>query len=51
MVPAANNQLLADRLLRSRLSLLDAAHRIWEEATETYSAQIRSWFTGEYRSV
>jgi len=49
IVPPANNQLLADRLPRNRLSLLDAAHRVWEEATENYSSQIMSWFGGEYR--
>src|SRR5258705_1976933 len=49
IVPPANNQLLADRLLRNRLSLLDAGHRVWEEATENYSSQIMSWFGGEYR--
>jgi len=49
IVPPANNQLLADRLPRNRLSLLDAAHRVWEEATENYSSQLMSWFGGEYR--
>ena len=49
IVPPANNQLLADRLPRNRLSLLDAAHRVWEEATENYASQIMSWFSAEYR--
>jgi len=49
IVPPANNQLLADRLPRNRLSLLEAAHRVWEEATENYSSQLMSWFGGEYR--
>ena len=48
IVPAANNQLLAERLPRSRLSLLEAAHRAWEEATSDYSTQILSWVDGEY---
>jgi pimeloyl-ACP methyl ester carboxylesterase len=48
IVPPANNQLIADRLPRNRLSLLEAAHRVWEEATENYSSQIMSWFGGEY---
>lgn len=43
IVPPANNQLLADRLPRNRLSLLDGAHRVWEEATEDYATQILSW--------
>ena len=49
IVPPANNQFLADRLPHNRLSLLDAGHRAWEEATENYSRQIMSWFGGEYR--
>jgi pimeloyl-ACP methyl ester carboxylesterase len=49
IVPPANNQFLADLLPHNRLSLLDAAHRAWEEATENYSRQIMSWFGGEYR--
>jgi len=49
IVPPANNQLLADRLPRNRLSLLEAGHRVWEEATENYSSQLMSWFGGEYR--
>lgn len=51
IVPPANNQLLADRLPRNRLSLLEATHRVWEEATENYSRQIMSWFGGEYRAA
>jgi pimeloyl-ACP methyl ester carboxylesterase len=42
IVPPANNQLLADRLPRSRLCLLEAEHRAWEEATEQYAQQILS---------
>jgi pimeloyl-ACP methyl ester carboxylesterase len=49
IVPAANAQFLADRLPRNRLCLLDAGHRVWEEAAESYSRQIMSWFAGEYR--
>ena len=44
IVPPANNQFLADRLPWNRLSLLEAAHRAWEEATETYCREIMSWF-------
>ena len=45
IVPPANNQLLADRLPHSRMVLVDAAHRAWEEATDAYSNTILSWFT------
>jgi pimeloyl-ACP methyl ester carboxylesterase len=48
IVPAANAQFLADRLPRNRLCLLDAGHRVWDEATDSYSRQIASWFGGEY---
>ncbi|MGC1458946.1 MAG: alpha/beta hydrolase [Steroidobacteraceae bacterium] len=50
IVPPANNQLLADHLPRSRLSLLNAGHRVWEEATEDYSTQIRHWCEGGCRA-
>jgi pimeloyl-ACP methyl ester carboxylesterase len=46
IVPPANNQFLADRLPRNRLCLLEAAHRAWEEATESYSTEIVSWIRG-----
>lgn len=46
IVPPANNEFVAERLPRSRLSLLDAAHRAWEEASEDYSRQIVSWIGG-----
>jgi pimeloyl-ACP methyl ester carboxylesterase len=50
IVPPANNQLLADHLPRSRLSLLEAGHRVWEEATNDYSTQIKHWCAGGYRA-
>lgn len=46
-----NNQFLADRLPRNRLCLLDAAHRVWEEAAEDYSRQITNWISGEYHAA
>ena len=49
-VPPSNGQVLADRLPHNRYVLLDAAHRVWEEATEEYAAAVRSWFDGEYRT-
>jgi pimeloyl-ACP methyl ester carboxylesterase len=51
IVPPANNQLLADQLPRSRLSLLEAGHRVWEEATEDYSTQVRHWCEDGYRAL
>jgi hypothetical protein len=32
-------------LPQSRLVLVEAAHRAWEEATDAYSNTILSWFT------
>jgi len=46
IVPPANNQFLADRLPRNRLSVLEAAQRAWQEPTEPYSREIMSWFGG-----
>ena len=51
LVPPANAELLAERLPHNRLALLDAAHRIWEEATESYAREILSWVGGGYRLV
>jgi len=51
IVPPANAELLAERLPHNRLALLDAAHRIWEEATEPYAREILSWVGGGYRLV
>ena len=51
IVPPANAELLAERLPHNRLALLDAAHRIWEEATESYAREILSWVGGGYRLV
>ena len=51
VVPPPNNQLLAEHLPRNRLSLLDAAHRVWEEASEDYSAQIKDWIGRSYRTA
>ena len=49
IVPPANNQLLADRLPRNRLAVLQAGHRAWAEAPEAYAGQIMAWLGGGYR--
>jgi len=51
LVPSANSQFLADRLPHNRLSLLEAAHRVWEETTDEYSMQLVSWVGGGYRAA
>lgn len=48
IVPPSNSDFLADRLLRNHLSLLDAAHRVWEEAAEAYATQVSLWAKGEF---
>jgi pimeloyl-ACP methyl ester carboxylesterase len=51
IVPPPNNHLLAEHLPRNRLLLVEAGHRVWEEAAEEYSEQIASWIQGGYRAV
>jgi len=51
IVPPVNLQFLADRLPSNRHLLLDADHRVWEEAADEYIETIVSWFDGGYRSI
>jgi len=51
IVPPANGQFLADRLPHNRYVLLDAEHRVWEEAASEYIEALVSWFGGGYRSL
>jgi pimeloyl-ACP methyl ester carboxylesterase len=51
IVPPVNAQFLASRLPHNRYMLLDADHRVWEEAAEIYIETIVSWFDKEYRSL
>lgn len=51
IVPPANGQFLADRLPHNRYVLLDAEHRVWEEAASGYIEALVSWFGGGYRSL
>lgn len=51
IVPPVNLQFLADRLPKNKHVLLDAGHRVWEEAGDAYIETISSWFDGGYRSV
>jgi pimeloyl-ACP methyl ester carboxylesterase len=48
IVPPVNGQFLADRIPNSRNILLDAEHRIWEEAANEYIAAITSWVDEDY---
>jgi pimeloyl-ACP methyl ester carboxylesterase len=51
IVPPVNGQFLADRLPNNRYLLLNAEHRIWEEAGAKYIEALISWFGGEYRKL
>lgn len=51
IVPPVNGQFLADRLPNNRYILLDAEHRVWEEAAGDYIETISSWLDGGYRSL
>jgi pimeloyl-ACP methyl ester carboxylesterase len=48
IVPPVNGQFLADRIPNSRNILLDAEHRIWEEAAKEYIDAITSWVDEDY---
>jgi pimeloyl-ACP methyl ester carboxylesterase len=51
IVPPANGQFLADRLPHNRYVLLEAQHRVWEEAASEYTEALVSWFGGGYRRL
>jgi pimeloyl-ACP methyl ester carboxylesterase len=49
IVPPVNGQFLAERLPNNRNILLDAEHRIWEEAANEYIDAITLWVDEDYR--
>ncbi|HJY76540.1 MAG TPA: alpha/beta hydrolase, partial [Burkholderiales bacterium] len=51
VVPPVNAEFLHERLPRSKLEIIDAAHFIWEDAADTYAALVTSWWAGGYRSA
>lgn len=48
IVPPVNGQFLAERLPNNRNILLDAEHRIWEEAAKEFMEAIVSWVNEDY---
>ena len=48
IVPPENGRFLADRLPNNRYVLLDAEHRVWEEAAKAYVEAVDSWVDGNY---
>ena len=51
IVPPVNGQFLADRLPNNRNLVLDAEHRVWEEAASEYIETVTSWFSGDYHTL
>ena len=49
IVPPENGKFLADRLPNNRYVLLDAEHRVWEEAAKDYVEAVDAWFDGNYQ--
>lgn len=49
IVPPVNGQFLADRLPNNRYLLLDAEHRVWEEAATEYINAVVSWINGGFK--
>jgi len=47
-VPPANAEYLHERLPKSKLDIIDAAHFIWEDAADTYASLVTSWWAGGY---
>lgn len=48
VVPPVNATYLHERLPKSKLDFIDAGHFIWEDAADTYSALVTSWWAGGY---
>ncbi len=48
VVPPVNAEYLHERLPRSKLNIIDAAHFIWEDAADTYADLVTSWWAGGY---
>jgi pimeloyl-ACP methyl ester carboxylesterase len=48
VVPPVNAEYLHERLLKSKLEIIDAGHFIWEDAADTYASLVTSWWAGGY---
>jgi len=51
VVPPVNAEYLHARLPRSKLDFIDAGHFIWEDAADSYSNLLTSWWEGGYATV
>jgi len=50
VVPPVNAEYLHERLPHSELQLLDAAHFVWEDAADEYSALVKAWWATGYKT-
>jgi pimeloyl-ACP methyl ester carboxylesterase len=50
IVPPVNAQFLSERLPTNQCVLLNAEHRVWEEAANDYVDTIVSWFDSGYKT-
>jgi pimeloyl-ACP methyl ester carboxylesterase len=51
IVPLVNAEFLHERLPVSKLTVLDAGHYTWEEASDEYAALVTSWWGEGYVAV
>jgi pimeloyl-ACP methyl ester carboxylesterase len=51
LVPPANAEFLHARLPKSKLSILDTGHFVWEEAADEYAGLAIAWWAGGYDGV
>ena len=50
-VPPANAEFLHERLVNSKLDIVDAGHFVWEDGADEYAALVKSWWSGGYATV
>jgi pimeloyl-ACP methyl ester carboxylesterase len=51
VVPLANAEFLDARLPRSRLSIVDSGHFVWEEASGEYASIVSDWVSSGHRTA
>jgi pimeloyl-ACP methyl ester carboxylesterase len=49
-VPPVNAEYLHERLLNSKLDLIDTGHFAWEDGADEYAALVQRWWSGRYAS-
>lgn len=51
VVPPVNAEFLHQRLPKSKLDIIDAAHFTWEDAADEYAALVTAWWGGGYATA